>query len=328
MDQPCRHFRHCRQHFAQHYGGVQQADQRLPPLGRCDRIGARPENRHEKQEAGAAAAVLHQRDGGGEGWQPAVHGTLDRLPADRLGAEVQAQRQQVGHRGLDVLDDVEIVVVERGQLAHCELRCLVALLGRHESRQGTAQHALDKAEATQAGKFLRQVARFDVGPKVAPRDLLTCGKQAHRASEPEDRTLDARDDDLGHAGRTASKVGACLRIVPALQPQAGAGSDATAQQRQRHRRKARQTDPAPRCQHDHPLPSRPRACTEPDCPTLRAHAGLSRAAPWQSSRTGLGIAASPDGPPWRHLWSAPPGLSPVSNGLSDGRPVGGQIFGH
>ena len=218
-------------------------------------------------------------------------------------------------------------MAERGQFAHCELRRLVALLGRHEGRQGTARHALDEAEAPHAGKFLRQVLRLDVGPKLTPVDLVTRGIQAHRAPEPEDRTLDARDDNFGHAGCTASEVGARLRIVPALQPQAGAGGDATAQQRQRHRRKARQTDPAPRCQHDHPLPPRPRACAGPDCPTLRVDAGLSRAAPGQSSRTGLGIASSLDGPPWRHLRGAPLGSGPVSNVLRDGRPVGRPLFG-
>ena len=86
VDQPCRHFRHGRQHFAHHHGGIQHTDQRLPPLGRCDRVGAKPEDRHEEHETGAAVAVLHQRDGGGEGRQPAVHGALDSLTADRLGA--------------------------------------------------------------------------------------------------------------------------------------------------------------------------------------------------------------------------------------------------
>ena len=181
------------QDLLRHQRRVEQAQQRLAPLGGVDRIGAVAEHRHQQQHAGAVRVVLHQRHRRRQRGLAGGDGALDRAPPDRLRAQVEAPGRVVLRQRLDVRDDEQVGRV--APAAHGELRRAVGALGGDEGGQVSALDPRHEAEAAHAGEFARQVARLDVGAEGLPVDApAQRGQRAARALEAVHRLDEALDD--------------------------------------------------------------------------------------------------------------------------------------
>ena len=219
--------------LAGHDGRVQQAHERRPALDERQGVAAVAIYRHVHQESRAVAFVLHHGDRPAEGGLAGLDGLLRRAPPHRFRAHVEPAGAEVASRRLDVLDDVQIVVAQRLQLAHRELRFTIRALAGHKGVDSVARHPLDEAEPAHAGKFARQVARLDISAKLGAIHLAARCVNTPGAVHPVERLAKTARDFISHPLRAAFEfaLGMGFDVVP--QPESGRRGDARSQHEQR-----------------------------------------------------------------------------------------------